>query len=183
MGFGKWIGLVLAFTAASFLSGWAAGQDSGKGSIEERLKQVRREVKVIDLPTSIPRIPALIKREQEYSRLLDEISETALNMPERIPKMYDRARDLKLAALKDLNEILRLHRGPHVGIKEKDIWERLQTRFIGVSYDDEWLVNIMDDIEEAARINIEMDARIYKFDSVTFDFEASSARGRGLARD
>jgi len=175
MSLGKWIGGAAALVTACYVAGWAAGQD-GKGSIEERLKQVRREVKVIDLPTSIPRIPALIAREKEYSQLLDEIASTALNQPERIPKMYERARNLKLAALKDLNEILRLHRGPHTGINEKQIWERLKTRFLGVSYEDEWLVNILDDIEEAAKINIELDARIYKFDSVTFDFEASSAR-------
>jgi len=172
MGMGKQIGIVAALAACAFVAGWASGQDS----IEERLKKVRREVKVIDIPTSIPRIPPLIAREKEYSALLDQIREASLNMPDRIPKMYERARELKLAALKDLNEILRLHRGPHVGLTEKQIWERLQTRFVGVTYSDEWLVNILDDIEEAAKINIELDARIYKFNTVTFDFEASSAR-------
>ena len=43
-------------------------------------------------------------------------------------------------------------------------------------YEDEWLVNILDDLEESCKINIEIDARIYKFDTVTFDFEKTSAR-------
>ena len=40
----------------------------------------------------------------------------------------------------------------------------------------EWLVNILDDLEEAVGINIEVDARVYKFDTVSFQFEKTSAR-------
>ncbi|MHC5052800.1 MAG: hypothetical protein ACYTGK_19600, partial [Planctomycetota bacterium] len=45
-----------------------------------------------------------------------------------------------------------------------------------IHYNNEWLVNILDDLEDAAQINIEVDARVYKFDSVTFDFDKTSAR-------
>ena len=43
-------------------------------------------------------------------------------------------------------------------------------------YEEEWLVNILDDLEESVGINIELDARIYKYDTVSFDFEQTSAR-------
>ncbi|MHC4954396.1 MAG: hypothetical protein ACYTGZ_10955 [Planctomycetota bacterium] len=168
----------VALLAAAFIAGLASAPARGqeKGSIEERLKEVRREVKVINLETSMPRLPALIEREKKYSLVLDQISGAALNQPELMKGLFEKARTIKLAALKDLNEILRKHKGKHVGITEKQVWERLKTRFVGVSYEDEWLVNILDDIEEAACINVELDARVYKFDSVTFDFESSSAR-------
>ena len=171
--------LAIAVVTAGFLAGLAGSQD-GDNSLEERLKQVRREVKVINLPTSIPRIPALVKREKEYVQVLDELRAAAVSPREdkleTLKRLYGKARDLKLAALKDLNEILRLHRGEHVGIDEKAIWERLKTRFAGVHYEDEWLVNILDDIEETAKINVELDARVYKFDSVSFRFDSTSAR-------
>ena len=163
-----------ALVASTLLAGWASGQ--GKPNIEERLKKVRREVKILDLKPSIARVPELVAREKKYEELLGRIEEAARNTPKRVPKLLEECRQLKLAALKDINSILKLHRGNHTGLKEAEIYERLTTRFIGVTYDDEWLVNILDDLEEACRVNIELDARVYKFDSVTFDFESTSAR-------
>ena len=43
--------IAIAVVAGGFLAGLATSQDGG-GSLEERLKQVRREVKVINLPTA-----------------------------------------------------------------------------------------------------------------------------------
>ena len=166
--------LAVALVAGGFFSGWASGQD--KGSLEERLQKVRREVKVIDLKTSIPKIPALVKREKEYSALLEELQGAAISRPDKLTTLFERARELKLAALADLNRILRVHRGKHVDITEKEVWERLKTRFTGVFYEEEWLVNILDDIEDGASINVELDARVYKFDSVSFQFDSTSAR-------
>ena len=160
--------------AGALLAGWAAGQ--GKESVEERLQKVRREVKIIDLHKSITRVPELIAREKKYEELLGQIEQAALHTPKRVPKLLEQGRQLKLAALKDLNSILRLHRGKHIGLTEAQIYERLKTRFLGVTYTDEWLVNILDDLEESCQVNIELDARVYKFDSVTFDFESTSAR-------
>ncbi|MHC4939849.1 MAG: hypothetical protein ACYTHK_12835 [Planctomycetota bacterium] len=170
---GKRLGAALA-VAAALLAGLAAGQE--KGSVEERLKKVRREVKIIDHHKSIPEVAPMVEREKKYEALLDQMDDAARNQPTRMTKLLTEARQLKLEALKDLNRILKLHRGKHVGLTEAQIFERLKTRFINVQYEDEWLVNILDDLEEACRINIEMDARVYKFDSVTFDFESTSAR-------
>jgi len=158
----------------ALLAGIAAGQD--KGDVEARLKKVRREVKIIDLEKSIPEAAGLVAREQQYEALLKRMGETARNTPELMPKLLGEARDLKLAALDDLNRILKVHRGRHTGLTEKQIYERLETRFTGVRYEEEWLVNILDDLEEACKINIEVDARVYKFDQVSFNFDSTSAR-------
>ena len=165
------VGTVLA---AALLAGFAVGQ--GQSDVEARLKKVRREVKIIDLEKSIPAAAGLAEREKKYSELLDRMDQAARNIPESMPKLLEEARDLKIAALADLNRILKVHRGKYVGLKEAEIQERLKTRFTGVRYRDEWLVNILDDLEEACHINIEMDARVYKFDYVSFDFESTSAR-------
>ena len=73
-----------------------------------------------------------------------------------------------------------IHSGGRRGVIPGAPGEHLQwlarTRLDEVDYEEEWLVNILDDFEEAMQVNIEMDARIYKFDSVTFDFEKTSAR-------
>jgi hypothetical protein len=172
-GIGRRIGAALLVGGALF-AGYAAGQ--GKPSVEERLKQVRREVKIIDLERSIPAVEGLVAREKTYAKLLDRMAQTARNTPERMPKDLDEARDLKLAALDDLNRILKVHRGKYTGLSEKEIYKRLETRFTGVRYEEEWLVNILDDLEEACKINIEVDARVYKFDLVSFNFESTSAR-------
>jgi len=160
--------------AGALLAGIASGQE--KGSVEERLKQVRREVKIIDLEKSVPEVPALVAREKEYGKLVARMQGVARSNPDGLGALLDKARDLKLAALKDLNRILKVHRGKHTGIDEQEIYERLKTRFTGVRYHEEWLVNILDDLEEACRINIELDARVYKFDVVSFNFESTSAR-------
>lgn len=165
---------IVALVLLALLAGWALGQ--GKPSVEERLQKVRRVVKVIDLDSSIPRVPALIAREEAYEKLLDKLAQIGPSNPDMVPKLLNEARDIKLAALKDLNEILKRHKGKHVGLTEAQIYERLRKRFHNVQYEDEWLVNILDDIEDACSVNVEMDARVYKFDSVTFDFESTSAR-------
>ena len=164
-----------AFVAAA-LAGLAAGQDGANSDLEARLNKVRREVKIVDLPASIPKVPALVEREKRYTALLDKMQEAKLNRPKALPNLLDEARTLKLDVLKDLNEILRLHRGKFTGLSEKEIYKRLEHRFVGVDYEEEWLVNILDDLEEACEINIELDARVYKFDSVTFSFESTSGR-------
>ena len=164
-----------AFIAAA-LAGIAAGQDGATADLEERLNKVRREVKIVDLAASIPKVAALVKREKQYAAVLDKMKEVQANRPHALPKLLDEARTLKLGALKDLNEILRMHRGKHTGLTEKEIFKRLEHRFVGVDYEEEWLVNILDDLEEACEINIELDARVYKFDSVTFSFESTSGR-------
>ena len=57
-----------------------------------------------------------------------------------------------------------------------DGMENSDARWSDVVYEQAWLVNILDDIEEAANVNIELDARIYKFDTVSFSFDKTSAR-------
>jgi len=164
---------------AAFVVGLAHGQEdegAGENDLEVRLANVRREVKIIDLDTAITRVPALVQREIEYHALLEQMaSENAAGKD--ITPLLTKGREMKLAALKDLNEILKLHRGKFTGLKEEEVWERLKnTRFRDVQYRDEWLVNILDDLEEKCQINIEVDARVYKFDTVSFDFEKTSAR-------
>jgi hypothetical protein len=173
LGIVKRLAAAVAVTGA-LLAGFASGQ--GKESVEERLKKVRREVKIIDHHKSIPEVAGLVAREKKYEALLDQMDEASRNLPKQMPKLLAEARLLKLEALKDLNRILKLHRGQYTGLKEEEIFERLKTRFINVTYEEEWLVNILDDLEEACKINVELDARVYKFDSVSFDFESTSAR-------
>jgi len=93
------------------------------------------------------------------------------------PRTLDIEALVKLAALEELNAILKLHRGKYVGLTEQEVRSRLEKKELeGVHYRDEWLVNILDDLEEEVGINVELDARVYKFDVVTFDFEKTSAR-------
>ena len=173
--------LVLAALAAGFAWG-GPGDDDGDREIdlldlETRLAQVRREVKIISFDTAMKRVPALVEREKRYAKLLAEIDDQAKRGGEGLTGLLEQGRQLKLDTLEDLNEILRLHRGEHVGLSETEVWDRLASaRFEGVDYNEEWLVNIFDDLEDQVRINIEVDARIYKFDTVTFDFEKTSAR-------
>ncbi|MHC4549516.1 MAG: hypothetical protein ACYTEZ_12145 [Planctomycetota bacterium] len=166
--------------AGTFAAGLAWGQDEEadpeKSDLQARLAEVRREVKIIDLDTSLARVPTLAERENAYHELVRQMYADR-RAGKDITALLQRGRDLKLAALKDLNEILKLHRGEHIGITEEEVWTRLQdARFADIHYRDEWLVNILDDLEDSARINIELDARIYKFDTVTFDFDKTSAR-------
>lgn len=168
--------------AAAFAAGLASGQEGGTpadrpaGDLEERLAAVRREIKQIDLESAIGRVPALLAREHEYETVLQEAYAAAGKGEGGVPAMLEKARELKLAALGDLNDILKRHTGPHAGIKEEEVWQRLRdARFANVSYKGEWLVNILDGLEEAARVNIELDARVYKFDTVSFDFDKASA--------
>jgi len=167
--------------AGAFAAGLAWGQDeeenAEKADLATRLAEVRREVKIIDLDTSLARVPAVVDREMAYQEVAQQIYRDE-RAGKDITALLEKGRALKLAALKDLNEILNLHRGQHVGITEEEVWTRLRNaRFNdGIHYSNEWLVNILDDIEEAAEINIEVDARVYKFDSVTFDFDKTSAR-------
>jgi len=167
---------------AAFLGGLAWGQDDDQAAHESaddflaKVKGVRREIKIIDLDESIPRFATLLAREQEYDGVLAEMA-TAVEGSGDLSKLLERGRDLKVAALKDLNEILKLHRGKYAGLKEVEVWERLHNaHFRNVSYENEWLVNVLDDLEERVGINIEMDARVYKFDTISFNFDDTSAR-------
>ncbi|MHC4136121.1 MAG: hypothetical protein ACYTDU_14885 [Planctomycetota bacterium] len=165
--------------AGAFAAGLAWGQDEKeeeKADLQARLAEVRREVKIIDLDTSLARVPAVVEREMAYQEVAQQIYRDE-RAGQDITALLEKGRTLKLAALKDLNEILKLHRGEHVGITEEEVWTRLRNaRFTDIHYHKAWLVNILDDLEEAAQINIEVDARVYKFDSVTFDFDKTSAR-------
>ncbi|MHC4974119.1 MAG: hypothetical protein ACYTG3_17510 [Planctomycetota bacterium] len=166
--------------AGAFAAGLAWGQEAEdaaeKADLETRLAEVRREVKIIDLDTSLARFPAVVQREMAYQEVAQQIYRDE-RAGKDLTALLEKGRDLKLASLKDLNDILKLHRGQHVGIGEEEVWKRLRNaRFTDIHYNNEWLVNILDDLEDAAQINIEVDARVYKFDSVTFDFDKTSAR-------
>jgi hypothetical protein len=169
-----------AILFAAFATGFASGQgeepEDASSGLEERLAQVRREVKHIDLTSSIGKVPALVARETAYEAVLREAHAAAGKGEGGLPGMLEQARDMKLAALAELNEILKKHSGEHAGIAESEVWKRLHdARFANVSYRDEWLVNILDDLEGEAKVNIEMDARVYKFDTVSFHFDKTSA--------
>lgn len=165
----------------ALLAGFVWGQDApGEGDLAdvalqdlaERMKKVSREIKIIDFDESLALVPGLVAREQQYQSLLKD----AQGGKELGPVLLA-ARELKLAQLEDANRILQLHRGKNVGLTSAQVWERLMNaRFQGVRFREEWLVNILDYLEEEVGINIEMDARVYKFDTVTFDFDRTSAR-------
>lgn len=167
---------------AAFLGGLVNGDDSGGDGgdlgdvalqdLAERLTKVTREIKIIGFDESLGLVPGLVAREREYEALLKDAAAAA------DPKAtLAKARDLKLAQLADANKILKLHRGKHVDQAEEQVWERLaNTRFRGVHFREEWLVNILDMLEAEAGINIEVDARVYKYDTVTFNFDRTSAR-------
>ena len=164
----------LALLAACFVVGIVRGQ--GRGDVAERLKAVRREIKQIELDDAIQRLPGLLRREQDYAELLKAM-QGAGGDKARYRTMLESARELKLKALDELNVILKKHKSPYTSIPEKEVWARLSNaRFSDVEYDEEWLVNILDDLEERCQVNIELDARIYKFDTVTFRFDKTSAR-------
>jgi hypothetical protein len=181
--------IAATLVAAAFAGGLAWGGDDqsaedaaarrrnrGQMDMRERLKLVRREVKRVDFETALQRIPPLVARERQYQAILDQLA-AGPSGDGQYEGLLNQARDLKLAALADLNEILRIHRGKHTGLTEEQVWDRLkEARFTNVEYRDEWLVNILDDLEDSVKINIELDARVYKFDTVSFDFEKSSAR-------
>ena len=173
----KW--LALALVPAAFAGGFAWAQDAGSSEpereIDAKLTNVRREVKVIDLDATLPRLPALFAREKDYTALVKQITRVAQEGGDLTPHL-ERVRLLKLDAFKELNDLLQLHRGKDVGLGEEQVWKRLrEAQFEGVHYSEEWLVNILDDLEAAVGINIELDARVYKFDTVSFDFERTSA--------
>jgi hypothetical protein len=174
--------LVLLLIPAAFLGGLVQGQDSeGEGGsladaalqdLAERLTKVRREIKILDFDDSLALVPGLVGREREYQAILDEAKGG-----KELKPLLARARDLKLAQLGDANKILKLHQGEHVGQTEEQVWEKLaSTRFRGIHFREEWLVNILDLLEEQVGINVEVDARVYKYDTVTFDFDRTSAR-------
>lgn len=169
---------------AALLGGFVWGEDEedkgGGGDLADvaledlgaRMGKVRREIKIIDFDESLALVPGLAAREREYEALLKEAGAAKDAAP-----LLARARDLKLAQLEDANRILKLHRGKSVGLTEAEVWERLtNARFKGIHFREEWLVNILDFLEEEVGINIELDARVYKFDTVTFDFDRTSAR-------
>jgi hypothetical protein len=169
-----------ALIAGAFAAGLAWGQDEEKSAekadLEARLAEVRREVKIIDLDTSLAKVPGIVEREMAYQEVAQQIHRDE-RAGKDIQALLEKGRTLKLASLKDLNDILKLHRGQHVGITEEEVWARLRNaRFEDFHCSNEWLVNILDDLEESAQINIEVDARVYKFDSVTFNFDKTSAR-------
>jgi hypothetical protein len=179
--------MAVAAVTAALTAGLAVGQGKPKLTDEEKarlelearlkLKKVRREVKQLDYDETMARVPQLIARETEYLALVEQMQEAATGGKGDITEMLKKGRSMKIAALKDLNEILKLHRGKHAGIEEKLVRERLaQTRLDAVNYEEEWLVNILDDLEEAMQVNLELDARVYKFDVVSFDFPKTTAK-------
>jgi len=150
--------------------------DLGLEELAERLAKVRREIKIIDFDESIALVPGLVEREREYSDLLGRMEEE-IAAGKEIRPLFQKARELKRQQLADANKILKLHRGEHVGLSEEQVWERLANkRFTDLQFREEWLVNILDFLEGEVGINVELDARVYKFDTVTFDFEKTSAR-------
>ncbi len=180
----KQTALVLGLLAA-FAAGIASGQEGKRKrkaadvdpELAARLAQVRREIKQIDFEDAIARVPGIVAREREYEALVAQALDAATRSTGDVTAMLQRARTLKQAALDELNLILDLHRGKHAGLKEEEVWERLRAaRFDGVRYREEWLVNILDELEDSVGINIEVDARVYKFDTVSFDFERTTAR-------
>ena len=86
---------------------------------DAKLRKVRREVKQLDYDDTMARVPQLIAREQEYLALVEQIQEAAAGGKGDILEMLKKGRTMKIAALKDLNEILKLHRGKYAGIEEK----------------------------------------------------------------
>ncbi len=171
--------------AAALLGGFVGGQDpepGGEGGdladvalqdLAERMTKVRREIKIIDFDESLALVPGLAAREQEYESALKAAQEKG----KEIQPLLAKARELKLEQLADANRILKLHRGKNIDLTEEQVWERLtNARFKGIRFNEEWLVNILDFLEEEVGINVELDARVYKFDTVTFDFDKTSAR-------
>jgi hypothetical protein len=181
--------LTLLLLGAAGLGGFVWGQEETEGespeggdlaegleSLAERMGKVRREIKIIDLDETMAIVPGLAAREAEYAALLTQMRED-LAAGKEITALLGKARDLKSLQLDEANRILKLHRGKHSGLNEEQVWERLaNARFSDVHFREEWLVNILDFIEEQAGINIELDARVYKYDTVTFDFDKTSAR-------
>ncbi len=179
----------ILIVAAALLAGLAAGQDGGrrkKPSKEEmarlqaeadaKLKKVRRVVKRLNYDDTLNLVPKLEARETEYLAIVRQIHDGATAGGD-VTKLFEQGYQMKLAALQDLSRILLLHRGKYAGIEEEDVWKRLnETRLDEVDYEEEWLVNILDDLEESMQVNIEMDARIYKFDVVSFTFTRTTAR-------
>jgi hypothetical protein len=173
----------LVLIGAAFVAGLARGQDGNSSTrrglsddLLQKLEGVRREIKVIDLDDAIKRVPDIVRRENDHYALIVRMKE-AQDAGKDITAMLEQGLKMKKATLDDLNRILKLHNSKYRGISEQEVWDRLiNARFSNVNYEDEWLVNILDDLEEACKINIEIDARIYKFDTVTFDFERTSAR-------
>jgi len=170
---------------AALLGGFVWGQEPEEGGsggdladvaledLADKMTKVRREIKIIDFEESLGLVPGLVAREREYEAVLKEAQAKGTE----IRPLLAKARDMKIAQLADLNRILKLHRGKNVDLTEEEVWQRLSNaRFRDVHFREEWLVNILDNLEEEVGINIELDARVYKFDTVTFDFEKTSAR-------
>ncbi len=178
--------LVGSLVLAGFLAGLAWGQDGDAKPDKKRtrmseetrakLAEVRREVKQIDLSDALKLVPGIFKRENRHFELVGEMKKSQ-DAGGDITELLKQGRDLKRAALKDYNRVLKKHKSKYVGISEAEVYKRLRAaRFEDVSYEDEWLVNILDDLEDSCRINIELDARIYKFNTATFEFEKTTAR-------
>lgn len=169
---------------AAFFTGFATGGEGDApvvkkrktDDIDERLAGVKREVKVIDLDTALIEVDAVLAREHEHSALVAKMAAAKAAGGEVRP-LLEKGFALKREQLQALNRILKLHDSKFRGLTEQQVWDRLNdARFVDVHYRDEWLVNILDDLEEAVGINIEIDARVYKFNTVSFDFEKTSAR-------
>jgi hypothetical protein len=106
---------------AAFAAGLASGQgdepvDAVDDGLEGKLAAVRREVKRIDLEAAIGRVPALVAREYEYEALLQQAHAAAGKGEGGVPGMLEKAHGMKLAALGELNDILKKHAGKHAGI-------------------------------------------------------------------
>jgi hypothetical protein len=180
------IGILIV--AASLLAGLATGQDGRKpkpskeelarlqAEADEKYKKVRRVVKRLDYDKTLKLVPKLEARETEYLALVRQIHDGATGGSD-VTSLLEKAYQMKLKAFQDLSRILLLHRGKYAGIDEEQVLTRLNgTRLEDVDYEEEWLVNILDDLEESMQVNIEIDARIYKFDVVSFTFTKTTAR-------
>ena len=151
-------------------------REKRKAELRELQKTVRREVKQIDFEKTLAAIPTLVAREKVYMALVKTLVDTATGGQGDVKKLLLQGRTLKLATLGDLNLHLKLHRGKFVDIEEAQVRRRLsETLLDGVKYDEEWLVNILDDFEAAVQVNVEVDARVYKFDVLTYDFPKMTA--------
>ena len=118
---------VSALILAAFAAGIAWGgdekdgkeDDEAKESLQERLEKVRREVKVIELDSAMQRVPGIVQREQEYLKLV-ELMQADATRGKDITPLIEKGRAMKLAALGEINEILRKHKGKFAGVNEAE---------------------------------------------------------------
>ena len=89
----KWMPVALILAAFAAGMAWGGPDEEGAAEpdlldLETRLDQVRREVKIISFDTGMQRVPALITREKQYTRLLGEIEDLATHLLEADPASW-----------------------------------------------------------------------------------------------